>query len=202
MKTFLFFLLTLYLFPSFSLAASQKAPEKPIHIPEFPIYVEANKKSKIIKKVPINTPLIAIFKQKDWVKVADRSNGDVGWLSKNDYQKALETWQKSRTQTLWFNTQQKPNEKIAIVAYKNGKELSEKEARTLYQQIKKRQEAQERAINQWFHSMNAFFNRMQYEMQFGPAWFEPFPVIQPIVIVEKTAQAEEEKNATSKEKKK
>src|SRR6185312_10642867 len=97
------FLLTasLFLFSSHSaLFAVDKLEDKPSQLPEFPIFVEASKTSKITEKANLRTPLVKIFKQNDWIKVADTSNGLVGWIHEEDYKKAVETISKPRTQSV------------------------------------------------------------------------------------------------------
>lgn len=174
-QSLIFFTLTLS-FSSLLFGAQQEDKKKPEH-PEFPIYVEANKSSKIAEKATLNTPLVKIFEQKDWVKVGDRSNGTVGWVFQEDYKKALEASYQSKTQTVFINVHEKPGQAgdtLEIVAYKNGKKLDTKEAQALYKQLKKEQEERDRAMGQWLRSVNEFFNKAPRDAFWGAPVFERF----------------------------
>src|SRR5262245_23369086 len=45
------------------------------------LYEQPDAKSKITSTVSKGQPLIPIYFQNDWVKVADPSNGNVGWVN-------------------------------------------------------------------------------------------------------------------------
>src|SRR5690349_1337169 len=44
------------------------------------LYTTPDTKSKVVSTVPLGQALVVILQQKDWVKVADPRNGDVGWV--------------------------------------------------------------------------------------------------------------------------
>jgi hypothetical protein len=176
--------------------ASNKSEQKPTNIPEFPIYAEINK-TNLVEKANLSTPLVRIFKQDNWIKVADTSNGLVGWVKSDDYKKAIEAWNKPRTQSVLLNITEKESpelHKVEIVAYKNGKKLEDKEAKAIYEQFKKQQATRDQVMRQWFNAMNELFNKTHQTTFLSTPFFEPFPLIQPVLIVEKKSSAKN-KNA-------
>ncbi len=170
--------------------AQGKNPVMPGQIPEFPIYVEANTTSKVAENANLNTPLIKIIQQKNWIKVGDRSNGIVGWIQAEDYQNALKAAYPVNTQSVFINVQEKSDKQPAsteIVAYKNGKKLDEKEAKALYQQMKKNQAEKDRAMGQWLRSMNSLFNTLYSETFIMPNLVDHF---HPVVFIEQPKPAD------------
>ncbi len=94
-------------------------------------------------KVPVFTNLVPFFKQGDWVKVGDPKNGQVVWVNIQQVQKSRREYFNQTYQSFYFsavtNTDDKGNPKTKIVAYRNGKKLSDKETKALYEKMRHEQ---------------------------------------------------------------
>lgn len=114
----------------------------------FTLYKSNTKNAASIDKLSPTTELIKIYtdpKNKNWVKVGLKSNGEVGWIKRDQYHTALDQYYRPDIQTFYISSQQtdkngKPT--VNIVAYKNGKKIDNKAAANLYKQIQ-RQQAEE-----------------------------------------------------------
>lgn len=87
----------------------------------------------------VNDAMIVILysPDKQWAKVANKHNGQVGWISKADYLKAMQAKNKKDFQTIIVSTDyNNGKESKTIVAFRNGKPLSPKAAKTLYKKLK------------------------------------------------------------------
>jgi len=64
---------------SFSTIAFSKKTSAPIKLLTSP-----NAKAKVIAIIPSGTPVMPIFQNKTWVKIANPKNGDVGWIKESN----------------------------------------------------------------------------------------------------------------------
>lgn len=145
-----------------------------------PLYTDANKTSKVLEQLPMDIHLIPIFHRGDWLKVGDPRNGQTGWIDYADYLKAQAQTNSQHTQVVYVQVN-KEGKKTGdqIIAYQNGKKLSDADAKVLYEKIEKQQQAANQQFLQMQQQMNAMFTRsMQnmHQMFVQPMW-------QPIVIV-------------------
>jgi len=121
------------------------------------LYQEANAKSHVVGKVSPQSNLVMIMRKGQWVKVGDRSNGQVGWINRKQYISAREKWMRPDIQQVYVNVEKDPKTgKMVynVVAYKNGKKLSEEKAQQLYQKLRLQQQ------KEWKNS-----RRIQRQMQ-------------------------------------
>lgn len=128
------------------------------------LYEEPNTNKVIQKLSPdiFENELIPIYKKGDWIKVGISSNGQVGWINTRQYDEARENYYRPDIQTVFI--QKKSDEKgkpsVNIVAYKNGKPLSQPEAAKLYQKLRDDQENQlenMRKTSRDFFDMEPFY---------------------------------------------
>lgn len=151
-------------------------------------YAEPNSSSKIIstynvKQATNNHYLIPIFQKDGWIKVGDPTNGDVGWINKEQYQKAMNTAIHESLQTVYIEqidnaAQGKPSE---ITVYQNGKKLTGEEAKAIYTKIEKQQQQMQQSMQAFQTRMN---NWMDQNMQMANVPMPTFPLMQPVIIVE------------------
>ena len=140
---------------------------------EIHLYTSASTSSKVIQDYPLTKSFVVIYqdpKNKDWFKVGDQKNGQVGWISNTQYNQAVSNYQKSlynedhfKTQSVYITeTRTKDNKpKMNIEVYQNGKKLSDKEAQKVYKNIKINEQKssrefmqEQKAINYQVHLMN------------------------------------------------
>lgn len=90
------------------------------------LYMQPDVQSRLIAKLNPSTRLVPIYEQKNWLKVGDPSNGEVGWLNKDQYMQALQDAMKAHTQTFVFKADDQAGGAPKILAYHNGHPLDEK----------------------------------------------------------------------------
>lgn len=152
------------------------------------ILYESNNDKKIIQTLPSTVNLVRIYQQGDWIKVGNTADGTVGWINKLQYQKTLEKPDQANIQQVFISqTVDKDNKpQVKIVAYQNGKLMSEKEVQSLYDDIKEQQKLQA----QYWQELNR--NMIHWQNQISTSFFQdPFfnqmmPLPMPIVIIEKS----------------
>ena len=140
---------------------------------------------QVIAQLPVNIRLVPIYQQGKWVKVGDPRNGQVGWVDLAQYRKAREQFLRPDIQTVYIQINK--NEKdgkptLNIVAYKNGKQLSQAQANELYKQMRDQQQASWRNMRHFFWQADRdlfqarrMFNPLRDEM----AWGAPY-IIMPL----------------------
>lgn len=152
------------------------------------ILYESNNDKKIIQTLPPTVRLVRIYQEGDWIKVGNTTDGTVGWINRLQYQKTLEAFNQANIQEIFISQTMDKDHKpqIKIVAYQNGKPISEKEAQSLYDKMKKQQKLQAQywqALNQnmlyWQdHMLSDFFQ----DPFFNQTALLPIP----IMVIEKS----------------
>lgn len=121
------------------------------------LYQSPGLQSTVLQKVISPESLIPIYHKNGWIKVGNLHNGQVGWVNREQYHKAIETYYQPDIQKVFIyikHNGKEENPVINVVAYKNGKRLSDKEAGQLYQNIEKQQAQASRYMKQAFWRMN------------------------------------------------
>lgn len=125
------------------------------------LYESPELKAKIIKKLPIFSDLVAIYRKGDWLKVGDREDGSTGWINLHQYNTARENYYHSafqmQSESVYLKAEKNEKGKTDIVAYRNGKKLTPEEAKALYDHM----QVQER--RQW-DAMQHFNEVMDMQM--------------------------------------
>ena len=149
--------------------------------------VELHKKpnfhSKVIgTPINVNAPWMVIMYSADkkWAKVANHNNGRVGWINKKGYLHTLKGKVQKTFQAVIVSTQRKNNKVIeSVIAYRNGNELSKKEARHLYNKLKKQMSVKHHGVHhgdKMMHDMEKkFFQHPFFHFQPGPDLLVDFP---------------------------
>lgn len=156
---------------------SQQAVEKKASPKETTIALYASPKdsANVVKQIPVNTDLVAIYRQDGWVKVGDRKDGTTGWINLKQYRQAKQNYYQSffhrDIESIYFHTEKGKDGKTTIVGYRNGKKLSKEEAQKIYHHMQQQQEAQWRQVKR--------FDRMMDRMMMNT--YEAFP--QPVVLM-------------------
>jgi hypothetical protein len=192
------------LFATTTPAQKPAAPAKPAAVkpalPTINLYATPESNSKIIEKLPANADLVGIYHQGDWIKVGDRHDGTTGWVNEQQYNQAKQNYYQQQfhsvINTTYINVTKNKDGKTVIEAYKNGKKLSEADAKKLYAQM------QAQGKKQW-QAMQHFNAVMDQQMQKDyldarRAMDEAFSSMPSIVIIQHPAQKEE--NAKSDKK--
>ncbi|PHQ80444.1 MAG: hypothetical protein COB66_04760 [Coxiella sp. (in: Bacteria)] len=148
--------------------------------------------SKVLATIPVNANLTSIIQKKDWVKVGDRTNGQVGWINTKQYRKAREAYDEPNIQTVYVNATENNEGKptVNIIAYKNGKKLSDKEAKLFYKKMLKQQRIEQLTQRSYWRHANQMMRRQQQDMNqllndnfsnddMRPVILMPGPVIMP-----------------------
>jgi len=141
------------------------------------LYADPNLKARIIEEVNLSERVTPIFDNGEWVKMGDTTNGNVGWMNKAERQKAVNAAILPRIDSITINVSdnyQVPTTKpedIKITVYRNGKKLSDEEAKALYEQFQKDQIALSREMNKMIsQTIQDFQKTMNQAMKF---WDDP-----------------------------
>lgn len=120
----------------------------------------APEKNRILRRVPANTRLVPIFQKGDWVKVGNPRNGQVGWINRQQYRQAMKVFYRPDVQTVYIQYDHNKNGKptINVVAYQNGKKLTQQEAQQIYNQMQRRDAMQQRSMQRFVRRMNWWAN--------------------------------------------
>lgn len=163
-------------------------------IPLIKLYAEPKAGARVLTQFNPQQRLIPIFRQKGWIKVGDPKDGKVGWLNRQEYREALTQWYKPNVQSYFVQTEQSADGKptVKVIAYSNGKKLSDSDAQKLYQRMQKQSQREWQAMNRFNRSMEHLFAReraMMLDEGFGcPADFAIMPpFVQPIIVIHEPA---------------
>lgn len=164
--------------------AKTATPSQPITKAEIVIYQSPQANAAVVEKLSPNQRLVGIFNQGDWIKVGDPRNGQTGWVNREQYQQAVNHYFQSTIQTVYIRTASNDKSVPNVVAYQNGKKLSDKEAKELYQRIQKQQLEQSQYMQKMFWNMQNVMDQDIHEINqpYNP-WnelnigFMPQPII-------------------------
>lgn len=169
-----------------SAPSKDKSEKKSTASIEVNLYESPVLKSKIIQHLPINTDLITIYSKGDWIKVGNRSNGETGWINKNQFQQAKQMLYQNYLHTnftsVFFNWTKDKNGKAVIEGYRNGKKLSDADAQKLYDQMQAQEQHQWEVMQRFSHMIDQQFQNNFFNM----------PIMMPgVVIIERTIKSSE-----------
>ena len=164
-------------------AKATKNSDVKTNIQQFNLYKAANK-NDVLQKIPVKGHhLVPIFRQGDWLKVGDPKNGDVGWVNLPQYHQAIDEQLHPNETSFFFSQTTDKDGKSHIVAYKNGKKLSEKEAKDLWRQSEKDQATQWHRFHREMTALQQQSERMFNDPFFHQGWGGPTYFAPPSVIV-------------------
>jgi hypothetical protein len=149
------------------------------------IYEKPEDGAKVMTTIKEGERVIPIFytEKKDWVKVANPKNGDVGWAKANALQGpvVVTNISDSTVQQQIVVGKEKEPRVYSVVQYSGPREMKPEEAKKMIKEYEERQQA-----------VHASMQRMQEEMQqimqnmfkdFDDAMFN-FPVIRPALVLD------------------
>jgi len=145
------------------------------------LYEKPDTASSVIATVKPDSSLITIFQKDEWLKVANPSNGDVGWTRRADLQAAS-------APLIYVHTYRKKTDKNGdngyyVIQYTGTQNLSKKQIETLIKHAKKQQEATRKTMEHFTEESIKEMARFDKELT-DPEFFHiNIPVQQPIIIV-------------------
>lgn len=167
---------------------SNLPPKKVPVMQSFNLYSAADK-GNVLQSVPVQGHhLIPIFKRGDWLKVGDPKDGQIGWVNLQQYHQAIEAQLHPHEQSFFFSQSTDKNGKTHVVAYKDGKKLSEKEARVLLKHSEQDQAAQWRTFNSDIDILQKQSDRMFNDPFFHQGWGGATYFAPPQIIVVRPGQ--------------
>lgn len=146
-----------------------------------PLYASPNKSAKVIDHIVVGQRLVVIYRQKDWLKVGNPENGQVGWVNIKQYQNWKRASARAFVKSVVITLTEKPDKKgkPEIIVYKNGQRLSDKDAQAFYEKMQRRQRIMQKRFNRFQKDMNRFLkDSMDQEADF---WQMPF--FQPVIVI-------------------
>lgn len=160
------------------------------------VYTAPHLNANIVQKVSPAKRLVPIFRQGEWIKIGDPSNGKVGWINREQYRQAMRAFYRPNMQMVFIRTEHNNNGKptINVVAYKNGKKLTQEQADKIYKHIQKEQMRESRYAQRMFWNMDRFMDQQVFDMNhFMMPWnnmgFDFGPeIIQPVIVVNPAQQ--------------
>lgn len=152
------------------------------------IYEKPEANSKVIATMKSGEQLMPIFytEKKDWVKVANPQNGDVGWAKVSELKGPMVITKVNGTEMQQQIIVGKDSEKkkqpqiYSVIQYSGPGELKLEEAQKIIKDIEERNKKMEKSIQKMRENMQ---NSMLEMFKDFDKDFYTFPIIQPIIIV-------------------
>ncbi len=163
--------------PKSNVSAGQSVKPEPLKT--ITLYTLPKKTSAVCATLNSATHIIPIFYQGEWVKVGNPSDGKVGWINIADYRQLLSQRAQPTVRSVFMQSEARDHNppKLNIIAYSNGKQLSNAEALALYQDMQKQAEQQWLAMEQLQQTL---FNSHSL-------W--PSEIMRPIIIITQPMRA-------------
>lgn len=160
-------------------------------IAEITLFDQPSEKSQVVEKINPNQRLIPIFHEKEWTKVGNPDNGKVGWINNQQYRDTLKAWYEPDVQTVYVQSSENKAGKpqVTITAYRNGKQLSDSEARQLYQTVEGNFQQQQQAMQAFNKRMDRLFEQQArfLDEEFGFSHGFLWPSTQPVIVINQDA---------------
>lgn len=151
------------------------------------MYEKPDAKSKKVASIKEGKQLIPIFytEKKDWVKVANPQNGDVGWVKTSELKGPVIITQvngsKVQQQIITSDDgKEKEPTVYSVIQYSGPKKLSPKDAKKAIKEMQERQRKMRKSIRKMQGEMQKSMREMFKDFDKS---FYTFPVIQPIIVV-------------------
>lgn len=154
------------------------------------LYSAPESDAKVLKEVPVTSRLVPIFREGAWIKVGDRQDGFVGWINVKQYHQAKRAYYQNyfneKTETVYIHSEQDGKKGQKIVAYRNGKKLTEEQAKALYGKMQQQQKQQWRAMQRFNRQMNRMMENDFAGMNraFNGMFNAPVMMMPGIVVIE------------------
>lgn len=157
-------LLTIFVFASLIIAGIA-------HAKSLTLYSKPEAASATVATVQSGDRLIPIYspEKSDWIKVADPSNGNVGWLKRQDLglnQQQLQLYQK-RIEKESGDKKNGPY-RHEVYEYKGTEKLSEEQIKAMFDNMQRQQEQMHAAMQSMFNNMMNHFSDFDRLAPAGP----------------------------------
>jgi len=148
------------------------------------LYEQPDAKSKVIANLIKGETIIPLLQQKDWIKIANPKNGDVGWAEKATVEKNTKSFLNitSNDGSQYVITQKDKSGNTQniyqVMQYSGTNPANQKQSEEVFKQIQAQQKA-----------MQEQFNKMFSQPMFNNATIYRVPVMQPVIVIEKPTPA-------------
>ena len=185
-------LLTVFAFASLIIAALA-------HAKSLTLYSKPEAASATVATVESGDRLIPIYspEKSDWIKVADPSNGNVGWLKRQDlglnqqqpklYQKRIEKESGDKKNGPYRHE---------VYEYKGTEKLSEEQMKAMFDNMQRQQEQMHAAMQSMFNNMMNHFSDFDRLAPTGPLDLDRRPFL--IVPDDNNSSLNKQNNANTK----
>lgn len=150
------------------------------------IYEKPEANSKVITTMKSGEQLMPIFytEKRDWVKVANPQNGDVGWAKVNELKGPMIITKvngtEMRQQVIIDKEKGKQPHTYSIIQYTGPEGLKPEEAKKAIKDMEERDKAMEKSMQKMREQMQKNMSEM---FEAFDRSFYTFPIIQPIIVV-------------------
>lgn len=153
----------------------------------------SEKGKKVIARLSPASHLVKIYQNGEWIKVGNTDDGSVGWVNQKQYQAAVDEFNQPDIQTVFVsksvNDDNKPQ--VNIVAYKNGEQVSKKEANKIYNQFKEQQASQEEQWEAFNENMVEWQSHFFQRFANDPFFNSPMAIPSPVMVITKEKVSDE-----------
>lgn len=127
------------------------------------LYEQPLEKSKVVAKVSSVEGLVPFYEKGDWAKVGDSTTGKVGWLRKENFSNPQLSDDKNTVEinTTAMKVVKNGKGKEKIIAFENGKPVSEARAKKLW----KRMQVEQKKMKEQFTKMQENMLQLQRQMK-------------------------------------
>ena len=150
------------------------------------IYEKPEASSKVMAAMKSGEQLMPIFytEKRDWVKVANPQNGDVGWAKVSELKGPMIITKvngtETRQQVIVSKEKGKQPQTYSIIQYSGPEELKPEEVQKAIKDMEERSKAMDKSMQKMREQMQ----KNTLEMFEGlDKSFYTFPIIQPIIVV-------------------
>jgi hypothetical protein len=185
------------LMTAISYAEDNKLPEQHTTPEKITLYQQPNVKSVTTSAIETSRPIIPIFTQGEWTKVADPSNGNVGWVQNEILKKQGLPTVKTTMQSV--RSSDGSGYKL-MESFSGGKPIDQKQMDELLQKWQVKREQMQKVFNQVLQENAKTLGALAKELQ-DPNLQIPLllPVLQPVVIIPNKAEGFVAKPVSAKE---
>ena len=158
------------------------------------LYEQPDSKSKVVGTIAAGNALIPIFRQNNWLKVADPSNGNVGWVSNETLSQPNLPIIRTFSQTI-IRPGSQNNPMLPANALPS---IDEQQVQEFLRNWQVQQKNMGQALNQLFNQSIVNFNTLLRTFNEQEAQFANSPLLQPVQVTPATKATETQPAAAEK----
>lgn len=142
------------------------------------LYQQPDKKAAVVATVAPGAPIMPIFTQGEWTKVADPSNGNVGWVSNDTLKQAQLPQLKILTST---GKNANDNSSYRVVQYSSGSStVDDQQLARMMRAWQEQQVMLQRTLGQLIEQSAAGLNAVAAQLREQPV---QMPLVVPMVVM-------------------